>query len=163
MIAQIGVRFADGKNDSVEATTIERLLDWDYGDANGAPGELRRAFMADLGGGSKNVIFSDNALDGSGIPIDDYEEGFLGNAYRSGVFDTIIFRVKVEGGDPLTEDDLLMYAGDHMTVKYQGGEGSGRISNNEIPPTTNVPEPQTIVMIGTALAGLAAFARRRIK
>ncbi len=155
VIAQIGVRFADGKDDPVVATGIERLLDWDYGNANGAPVELRRAFMSDLGGGSKNVIFSENALDGFGVPVDDYEEGFLKKSFSSGVFDTIIFRVKVEGGDPLAESDLAMYESGHLTVKFQGGEGSGRVGN------VTVPEPATIILIGLGVSALAGIARRK--
>ena len=154
VIAQIDVRFANGIDNPVEATTIERSLDWDYEDADGASGPLRRAFLSDLGGGSKNVIFSENALDGFGVPVDDYEHGFLGESFDSGVFDTIIFRVKVEGDYPLKESDLAMYECDYLTVKFQGGEGSGRVGNT-------IPEPATVILIGLGVSALAGIVRRK--
>ena len=162
VIALPGVRFAQGAGNPVLATDIERMLDWYFGVGTGG-GELARAFMASLNS-NDNAIFSDNALDPSGIPVEDYAEGFLRDGrhgWEGGVFDTITFRLVVEAPAPLTENDLEFFE-DSMTLKFQGGgDGSVWAASQA---AGHLPEPDTIIIMmaaGGVLAVMAGFARRK--
>ncbi len=162
VIALPGVRFAQGAGNPVIATDIERMLDWDFGVGTGG-GWLGRAFEADLNR-NDNAIFSDNALDPSGIPVEDYARGFLNNGrhgWEGGVFDTITFRLVVEAPAPLTENDLEFFE-DSMTLKFQGGgDGSVWAASQA---AGHLPEPDTIIIMmaaGGVLAVMAGFARRK--
>ena len=159
VIASVGVRFSQGPGNPVVATVIERTLDWNFGPGTGG-GIVARAYEA-TENSNDNAIFSDNALDGAGIPLEDYAEGFLDNDWDGAVFDTIIFRIKFEDSVPITDDDLDFYIHDHLALKFQGGgDGSAWVGNH------NMPEPSTIfLMIGSA-SGLAVFAgimRRKMR
>jgi len=153
VIAETGVRFAQEPGNPVGATGIERVLDWDFGFGTGG-GMYARAYEADENS-DNNAIFSDNALDASDIPVEDYAEGFLKDSWDGAVFDTIILRVCFENSGPITEGDLSFYQDDHLTARFQGGEGSGWA------PNIVIPEPGTILMILGGLAGIAGIVRRR--
>ncbi len=155
VIAPVGVRFAQGAGNPVLATGIERTLDWDFGSGTGG-GIVARAYEAGENS-NNNAIFSDNALDISGIPVEDYAEGFLRNSWDGAVFDTIIFRVKFEDSAPITEDDLDFYLCDHLTLKFQGGDGSAWVGNH-----CQVPEPGTLILIGCGLAVMAGVVRKKL-
>ena len=154
VIAEVGVRFAQGPGNPAVATGIERTLDWDFGAGTGG-GMYARAYEADQYS-NNNAIFGDDALDASDIPVEDYAEGFLMNSWEGGVFDTIIFRVCFENSGPITEDDLPFYQDDHLTAFFQGGEGSVWVAN--------APEPSTLLLLASAVPGafwLLAKRRRR--
>lgn len=157
VIAPVGVRFAQGAGQTVHVTDIERALDWEFGTGTGG-GLYARAYEADQET-RNNAIFSADALDALGVPVEDYAEGFLKDSWEGGVFDTIIFRVTFENSGPITEGDLPFFTGDHLTVKFQGGEGSAFVPNYaEI-----VPEPATaaLVFCGLAAAVMRGRGRRR--
>lgn len=165
VIALPGVRFAQGAGNPVLATDIERTLDWDFGRGTGG-GWLGRAFEADLNR-NDNAIFSDNALDPSGTPVEDYARGFLNDGrhgWEGGVFDTITFRLVVDAPAPLTENDLEFFE-DSMTFKFQGGGGSVWAASQAADQVGGlIPEPDTIIIImaaGGVLAVMAGFARRK--
>ncbi len=156
VIAEVGVRFAQGPGNPVLATDIERVLDWDFGTGTGG-GMYARANEADQNS-NNNAIFSDDALDASDIPVEDYAEGFLKNSWEGGVFDTIIFRVCFENSGPITEDDPPFYQDDHLTAFFQGGEGSVWA------PNTPIPEPSTLLLLASVVPGalwLLVSKRRR--
>ena len=155
VIAPVGVRFAQGAGNPVAATAIERTLDWDFG-LGGGGGIVARAYEA-TENSNNNAIFSDNALDGAGIPVEDYAKGFLQNSWDGAVFDTIIFRIKFVDTAPITEDDLDFYLCDHLTLKFQGGDGSAWVGNY------TVPEPGTLILIGCGLAALAGVVRKKLR
>ncbi len=151
VIAHPGVRFAQGAGNPVLATDVERTLGWGFGVGTGG-GELDRAFEADLNS-NNNAIFSDKSPDLSGIPVEDYAEGFLNygeHGWEGAVFDTITFRVNIKGSDPITDDDLQFFEDNYLTLKFQGGDGSVWAGNH-------LPEPSTMIMI-TASAVLAVMA-----
>ena len=155
VIARVGVRYARGAGNPVVATDIDRILDWDFGAGTGG-GMYARAHEASQES-NNNAIFSGNALDMSGIPVEDYAEGFLENSWDGGVFDTIVFRVEFVDSVPISEDDLLFYACDHLTLKFQGGDGSAWVSNHCV----SVPEPFTAVL--AAVGVIAVLLRRRLR
>lgn len=156
VIAPVGVRFAAGAGIPVVATDIERTLDWSFSPGTGG-GIIARAHEASENS-NNNVLFSDNALDGSGIPVEDYAEGFFENSWEGAVFDAIIFRIKFEDSRPIIEGDLDFYAEDHLTLKFQGGNGSGWVGNH--PP---IPEPGTLFLLAPALLGIAGVLRRKFR
>lgn len=156
VIAPIGVRFAQGAGSPVIATLIARMLDWDFGNGTGG-GIYARAYEA-TEKSNNNAIFSGNALNASGIPVEDYAAGFLNDGNWDGaVFDTIIFRVKVADSRPLTEDDLRFFACGHLTLKYQGGNGSAWVPNH----CEQVPEPSSLILLLSVLPGGALLFRGR--
>jgi len=152
VIARVGVRYAQGAGNPVVATNIDRILDWDFGVGSGG-GLYARANEASQNS-NNNAIFSANALDISGVPVEDYAEGFLENGWDGGVFDTIVFRVEFVDSVPISEDDLLFYACDDLTLKFQGGNGSAWVPNH------CVPEPFTAVL--AAVGVIAVLLRRRL-
>jgi hypothetical protein len=158
VVAPIGVRFAQGDGNPVLATDIERLLNWAFGAGSGG-GVVARDHEA-TESKNDNAIFSANALDLNSVPVEDYAAGFL-NEGKSGwdgaVFDTILFRVKAVGDRAITEDDLYFYGCDNLTLKFQGGGGSGWVSNH----CTQVPEPSTwFMLLAAAPAGVVALRSR---
>lgn len=155
VIAPMGVRFSQGAGNPVLATVIERTLDWDFGPGTGG-GIVARANEASLND-NNNAIFSNHALDLSGTPVEDFAVGFLANSWEGAAFDTIIFRVKFEDSVPITGNDLNYYACDHLTLKFQGGDGSAWVGNY------TVPEPGTLVLIGCGLAAMAGVVRKKLR
>ncbi|MFH1549198.1 MAG: PEP-CTERM sorting domain-containing protein [Planctomycetota bacterium] len=154
VIAEVGVRFAQEPGNPVLATGIERVLDWDFGTGTGGGMYARANEAANFS--NNNAIFSDNSLDASDIPVEDYAEGFLRDDWDGAVFDTIIFRVCFENSGPITGDDLPFYQEDHLTAFFQGGEGSVWA------PNTLIPEPSTLLLLVSAIPGaLWLLVRRR--
>jgi hypothetical protein len=158
VIARTGVRFSDGAGNPVVATGIDRTLNWSYGPGTGG-GLYARANEA-TENSNKNAIFSDNALNGSGIPVEDYAVGFLKEKWDYAVFDEIIFRVKFENSAPIAEEDLFFFESDNLTLKFQGGGGSIWVPNH-----FEVPEPASLTLIsaGVGLAAGMAMVRRRMR
>jgi len=157
VIAPVGVRYAQGAGNPVAATDIERILDWDFDFGSGG-GMIARAYEA-AQNKNHNAIFSDNALDMSDIPVEDYAEGFLKNNWEGAVFDTIIFRIKLENSAPITEDDLDFFMCDNLTLKFQGGDGSAWVGNH----CSHIPEPSTLLLLAPALLGIAGVLRRKLR
>ncbi|MFH1550522.1 MAG: PEP-CTERM sorting domain-containing protein [Planctomycetota bacterium] len=155
VIAPMGARFSQGAGNPVLATDIWRTLDWDFGPGTGG-GMIARANEASLNN-NNNAIFSNDALDLSGTPVENFAVGFLANSWEGAAFDTIIFRVRFEDSVPITDDDLNYYACDHLTLKFQGGDGSTWVGNY------TVPEPGTLVLIGCGLAVMAGVVRRKMR
>jgi len=154
VLAPVGVRFANGSGNPVVTDTLMHVLNWTFTTPANGGGLYARANEAEEQK-NYNAIFSANALNTSGVPVEDYANGFLKDAYDYGVFDTVIFRVKFENDGPITEGDLPFFSNDHLTVKLQGGNGSVWTPNQGI-----IPEPASFALL---LPGLLAFVPRLVK
>jgi len=157
VLAPVGVRFSNGPGNQVVTTTIMRALDWVYETGHGGGLYVHANESTDVK--NYNAVFSANALNTSGVPVDDYAQGWLKNNWRGGVFDTVIFRVKFENSGPITEGDLPFFSDDHLTVKFQGGDGSVFAPNHAM---AIVPEPASLLLlVPAALLFVPAIHRLR--